>query len=47
MKTLYFGQMERSDVSEVQNFWKTDEGEAGGKRKSNEIRRFLMFQVGS
>ena len=45
MKTLYFTQMERSDVSEVQDFWKTDEGQAGGERRSNEIRRVLMLQV--
>ena len=47
MKTLYFAQMERSDVLEIQDLWKTDEGQAGGERRSNEIRRFLMFQVGN
>ena len=39
--------MERSDVSEVQDFWKTDEGQARGKRRGDEIRRFLMLQVGN
>ena len=39
--------MERSDVFEIQDFWNTDEGQAGGKRRSNEIRRFFMLQVGS
>ena len=47
MITLYFVQMERSDVSEVQDFWKTDEGQAGGKGRGNEIRRVLLFQVGN
>ena len=31
METLYFAQMERSDVSEVQDFWNFDEGQTGGK----------------
>ena len=37
--------MERGDVSEVQDFWNFDEGQTGGKWRSNEIRRFLLFQV--
>ena len=37
--------MERGDVSEVQNLWKTDEGRSRGKGGCDEIRRFLLFQV--
>ena len=37
--------MERSDVSEVQVDWIFDEGQTRGKRRSNEIRRFLLLQV--
>ena len=37
--------MERSTVSSVQIFWNSDERQTGEKRRSNEVRRFLLFQV--
>ena len=38
-------QVEGGDVFEIQVFWNFGEGQTRGKRRSNEIRWLLLFQV--